>query len=486
MSASRTGDRPDYVPKGFAGKCKVFPPDDTLLIGYQRRWVLDKSLLKIMEKARRVGVSYATAYERVRNHADETTTLDSWVSSRDEPTARLFVRDCKLFSSILKAGADDMGMQVVDEKGSTAHVLSFANATRINSVASNPDVFAGKGGDVFLDEFALRADPRGVYAISSPTIDWGGRLAIVSTHRGSANYFNELIGDIVHKGNPMGFSHHKVTLESALAEGLLYKLQTKFRAGDPRLDMDEADYWNYQRARSADEETFLQEYCCVPGDDASAFLSYDLIAACEYPAGERWELTLKQLSELQSPLFLGGDIGRDHDLTVFWLTAKAGDVHFTRHLIELKATPFAEQEARLYDLLSLPNLRRCCIDETGIGRQLVERAQQRFGKYKVEGVTFTGPVKEELAYPVRAAFEDRSVRIPNDANIRADLRAVKKETTASGNIRFTADRGKNGHADRFWALALALHAGKNPTAEFGYTPIPRERREPGRNRRTVL
>jgi phage FluMu gp28-like protein len=69
-------------------------------------------------------------------------------------------------------------------------------------------------------------------------------------------------------------------------------------------------------------------------------------------------------------------------------------------------------------------------------------------------------VKEELAYPVRAAFEDRSLRIPSDPFIRSDLRAVKKETTSAGNIRFTADRGKNGHADRFWAKALATHAGK--------------------------
>ena len=34
--------------------------------------------------------------------------------------------------------------------------------------------------------------------------------------------------------------------------------------------------------------------------------------------------------------------------------------------------------------------------------------------------------------------------------------------TAAGNIRFSADRSENGHSDRFWALALALHAkGRN-------------------------
>ena len=40
----------------------------------------------------------------------------------------------------------------------------------------------------------------------------------------------------------------------------------------------------------------------------------------------------------------------------------------------------------------------------------------------------------------------------------------KKETTAAGNLRFTADRGRSGHSDRFWALALARHAaGKTQT-----------------------
>jgi hypothetical protein len=41
---------------------------------------------------------------------------------------------------------------------------------------------------------------------------------------------------------------------------------------------------------------------------------------------------------------------------------------------------------------------------------------------------------------------------------------VKKEMVA-GNIRFAADRGKNGHADRFWARALAQLAGKTPATQ---------------------
>jgi phage FluMu gp28-like protein len=41
---------------------------------------------------------------------------------------------------------------------------------------------------------------------------------------------------------------------------------------------------------------------------------------------------------------------------------------------------------------------------------------------------------------------------------------MRKEATASGNIRFTGERTVHGHADRFWALALALHAAQQTTA----------------------
>lgn len=441
------------------GKAKNIPKD-ALLLPYQVKWVNDRSRLKLAEKSRQIGWTWATAYGLVRRKALKDAQLDAWISSRDDIQARLFLEDCKSFASILQTGAEDLGERAVDSDGHSAYVLKMANSLRLHSMSSNPDAQAGKRGDRVLDEFGLHPDPRKLYAIAYPGITWGGSLEIFSTHRGSANFFNDLVQEIRHKGNPKGFSLHRVTLQDALDQGFLYKLQQKLPPDDERQGMDEGEYFDFIRAGAPDEESFLQEYMCVPSDDASAFLSYDLIAGCEYPAGERWARSVEELAELDGDLYLGGDIGRDHDLTSFWVNERVAGVHLTRYRVDLHATPFNEQERVLYALLELPNLRRACIDNTGIGRQFVERAQQRFGAWRVEAVNFTGPVKEELAYPLKAAFEDRSVRIPNDNKVRADLRAIKKETTAAGNVRFAADRGKNGHADRFWALALALHAGK--------------------------
>lgn len=449
------------------------------MLAYQDRWIKDRAIMKLMEKSRRVGISYGSSYEDVRYHAQADSRLQTWVSSRDELTARQYVRDCIGFGKVLHLAALQCGETVLmDDAGKvhTAQTIPFPNGTVLNSLSSNPDAFAGRGGRVKLDEFALRKDPGLVYEIAGPTIDWGGSLAIISTHRGSGNYFNTLIREIKEKGNPKRFSHHRVTLQDALDQCFLWKLQTKLKEGDPRLDMDEAEYFDYQKSRARDPESFLQEYMCVPADDAAAFLEYALIDACCYKEGEAWEYSLEQAGKCGNPLYAGIDIGRHHDLTSLIIVEKISGVHFIRKRIDLKAMMFSTQESVLYPWIEV--CRRTCIDRTGLGMQFAERAAQRFGTFKVEGVNFSGAVKEDLAFPVRSAFEDKAIRIPfaDDALI-ADLRKIRKETTAAGNIRFVADSDDDGHADRFWSLALALHAGKNPAATGGYQALDSMRPE---------
>jgi phage FluMu gp28-like protein len=48
-----------------AGRAKVIPERPTLLLPYQARWVKDNARLKIAEKARQIGWSWATAYRLV-------------------------------------------------------------------------------------------------------------------------------------------------------------------------------------------------------------------------------------------------------------------------------------------------------------------------------------------------------------------------------------------------------------------------------------
>jgi phage FluMu gp28-like protein len=450
------------------GNAKVIPERDTLLLPYQAAWVKDTSRLKLAEKSRQIGWTWAEAYGLVTRKSLVSARLDAWATSRDEIQARLFLEDCKSFAALVNIAAKDFGEQVIDAEGNTAYVLALSNGLRIHSMSSNPDAQAGKRGDRAADEFALHKDPRKLYSIMYPGITWGGLLEIFSTHRGSGNFFNQLIREIREKGNPKGFSLHRVTLQDALEQGLLYKLQSKLPPGDERHEMDEAAYFDFIRAGCADEESFLQEYMCVPADDALAFVEWSLIDGCTYSQGEAWELSLTEAEGRD--LYAGLDIGRHHDLTSLTVLEKVGGICLVRKRIDLQGLKFSEQEEILYPWFRA--CKRTCIDATGLGMQFAERAAERFGKYRAEAITFTGPMKEELAYPVRAAFEDHTIRIPfEDDKLKADIRAIRKEVTKSGNVRFAADRGMNGHADRFWGLALAVHAAKRVAAPVGFQTV---------------
>ena len=457
----------------FKGNAQIIPANqEGIFLPFQANWIKDDSRLKLMEKSRQVGISWATAYAAVERTAAQGARHDQWVSSRDDLQARLFIEDCKMWAQIMNLAATDLGEVVIDDKTrQTAFVIEFASGRRIHSMSSNPDAQAGKRGGRVLDEFALHPDPRKLWSIAYPGITWGGSMELVSTHRGSHNFFNRLVREVRESGNPKNISLHRVTLQDALDQGFLFKLQQMLPAGDERQAMDEAKYFDFIRQGCADEESFQQEYMCNPADDDAAFLEYDLISAVEYAASTDWTRIGN------GRLFAGVDIGRKKDLTVLWVVEELGDVLYTRHVEGLQNMRKSEQEKILW-----PWLERCdrvCIDATGLGIGWADDAQDRFGAHRVEAVTFTQRSKEAMAYPVRGAMEDRTLRIPQDPKIRADLRQVTKQVTSAGNVRFTAERSPDGHADRFWALALAKQASSSPSAPIEYqSGGPRDSSQP--------
>jgi len=414
----------------------------------QRDWILDKSPLKIIQKSRQIGISHADNYHSVSVASRPGAKFDVIIVSRDEFQSKLSVENCRDWAELLHLGAKDLGEMVFDKaSNASAYVLQFANGRRIYCLSSNPNALAGKCGHVKLDEFALHPNQRLLYRVAKPVTTWGGTLSIISTHRGTSTLFNELIQDITQNGNPMGWSLHTVPIQKAVEEGLVERINQKSGRSESR----EA-FLARLEAECIDQEQWLQEYCCQPADESSAFITFEMLQACEANCLKDFNYLL----QCQNPLFLGMDTGRKHDLTVIDVGEQVGDVVWDRLRLELQNKTFAEQECELFRLLGLPRLRRACLDASGLGMQLAENARHRFG-WKVEPITFTAALKEEMAYKLRAAFEDKALRIDRDPKLRADLRGIKKEITASGNIRF-AGESEDSHCDRFWAKALRQQA----------------------------
>ena len=315
-------------------------------------------------------------------------------------------------------------------------------------------------------------------ATPSLSTTWGGQLAIISTHRGVDTVFNQILTGIKEKGNPMGFSHHRVTIFDAVQQGLVEKINSVRNAGlqtgSPFAESRE-QFLEKLRAECLDEESWLQEYGCTPADENSAFITYEMIHPCESPGCLKPFSYLTHVTDVTDEtdtraFYVGVDVARKHHLTVIDVGEKIGDVHWDRMRIELHDKAFSETEDELFAILQLPQVKRCCIDATGLGMQLAERAKERFG-HKVEPITFNSTIKEELAFALRTAFEDRVLRIDPDPKLRADLRGIKKLVTSAGNIRFLgeSDGGPHasGHCDRFWAKALRHHGATRKQARCG-------------------
>ncbi len=420
---------------------------------YQMKWLNDKSKIKIWEKSRRIGATYVQSFEDVQDCINKKVPA-VWFSSADESAAKEYIDYCEKWVKFFHAVAKSRGEQVIDsDKDIKAFVIEFKNGTKIHALSSNPKAFRSKGGKVVLDEFAFHNNPDELWKAARPCITWGYPLRILSTHNGQNCLYYKFIDQVV-KGK-LNWSHHKTPIQLAVDEGLVDKILQR------KTTREERDAWiQNEKDNCFDEYTWLQEYCCIAVDEACAFLPYDLISTCEL------DDILRPLSEIKNDMFIGMDVGRKKDLTVIWVLEKLENILYTRSVIELVKMPFHKQEEILSEVLSCKPFRRCCPDSTGIGMQLSENAQIKFGKYRVEPIMFTNRVKEELAYCLRTHFEDRTVFIPKQHEIREDLHSIRRITTTANNIRFDADRSDNGHADRFWALALALHAAGNGTGEI--------------------
>lgn len=422
------------------------PTTTAFFLPYQQRWLDDISPIKIWEKSRRIGATYVQSYEDVRDCITKTVPA-VWFSSADESAAKEYISYCEMWVKLFHVAAKSMGEVVIDsEKDIKALVIEFANGTKIHALSSNPKGFRSKGGKVVLDEFAHHNNPWELWKAAKPCVTWGFPLRVLSTHNGQNCLFFKFIQQVL-KGI-LKWARHKTPVQLAVKEGLVDKIFGR------KTSEEERQAWlDEQRANCFDEYTWLQEYCCEAVDEACAFLPYDLIATCEY--GD----LLKSLDEITNDLYVGMDIGRKKDLTVIWLLEVFEKTKYTRKVKILEKTPFHIQEEILSSILIHPKMRRCCIDATGLGMQLAESAQRKFGKYRVEAITFTNKIKEALAYNVRTNFEDKSIYVPAEQEIREDLHSVRRQTTDAGNIRFDVEKSDaSGHADRFWALALALYA----------------------------
>lgn len=423
---------------------------------YQKRWLADEALIKFAEKGRREGFTYVQSYEDVRDcttgkYFRKNRPLKVWFTSADLSAAKEYIDYCKEWANFFNEVAKDIGEVIIDaEKDIKAYCLVFTNGAKIFALSSNPSQFRSKGGKVVIDEFAFHKNQKGLWkaAFASAKM-WGYPIRVISTHNGQQSHFYKIIEAI--KNKKLNYSLHTVPIQLAVAEGLADKIKCKKLTKKER-----ADFLEEMRADAGDELTWQEEFCCIAVDEATAFLTYEMINNCKEKEVKKDFSELEKLNDL----YLGYDVARKNHLSVITILEKINNVKYLRYQVEMRNVKFRDQKTCLYSFLKLKNLRRACIDRTGIGANIAEDAQLDFGKTKVEDVNFSNASKEEMATLLYIALEDRNLKIDINTSqeVIEDWHSIKKITTKANNTRLDTDDSDGRHADNFWSTALANYA----------------------------
>lgn len=437
--------------------------DLDLFMAHQLRWLADHSPLKLCEKGRRTGITFAQAWDDTLTAASSPAAGgDNCFYIGDSKEKGLeYVGYVKHFSRCIGETLREFVEYFFSDKrvdGTTRYITAyrarFVSGFAVSALSSRPANIRGLQGSVTIDEAAFHADVRATLAAVNALLIWGGKIRIISTHNGVRNPFNLLVEEARAGRSP--FKLHRYSFADAVANGLYERVC--FKRGIAATAEGQAEWKELILASyGSDEEARQEELFVQPSQNAGAWLPFDLILACEDDQAGKPELYQG------GPCLIGNDIARRGDLWVAWVWEIVGDILWTREIVALKNTSFALQDAELDRLMSRYRA-RLAMDQTGMGEKPVEDAMRRYPG-RVEGVILTGQVRLNIATIAKQGFEDRKLRIPDgDATLRADLHKLKRVTGETGHPRLVADRDAQGHADRAWAAFLGIALGDSGSA----------------------
>jgi len=462
---------------------------------YQQAWAADESPVKVCEKSRRVGLSWAEAGDDALLAAAQQG-MDVWYIGYNKDMALEFIEDAGEWSHYYNLAVSEIEDFVFkadnEDKGIQSFRIRFASGFKVTALSSRPSNLRGKQGKIVIDEAAFHEDLRGLLKAAMAMLMWGGRVVIISTHNGDDHPFNELINDIRATKKP--YSLHRITLDDALRQGLYQRICLRL---GKEWSKDKEIVWREELVNfygdASEEELF-----CVPSQGGGAYLTRNMIEGCMSddipilrwePPGkgfvdwpdikrkaevEQWckENLAPLLDKMQGqnlPTWFGEDFGREVDLTVIWpIQRDSGLAYKTPFILELKNCPFKQQEQILFYFISgLPRFDGGALDKGGNGAYLAERARQKFGADRIDEVSFSQNWNLENMPPMKACFEDKTISIPKDSDILDDYRAIKRikgVPKIPRDERTVSKRGGKRHGDAAIAGCLAIFAARNMEA----------------------
>jgi phage FluMu gp28-like protein len=427
------------------------------LTDYQVQLMRDTSKFRAVEKSRGVGFSFACAAEALaKAHLQKDFTAVMVSMNLHEAIEKIRYANLLYESMPLKFRK----RKVVDNRTS---IELEDSSTRFRSrILSHPckDPRGRHNASVYLDEFAhYGAKQQAIYVASVPVVSRGdGQLTIGSTPLRVGDLFHGIMRQESRK-YPM-FTRQSVPwwacpdfctdVTRSRIEAPSMETAARVAAfGKPTLQ---------DIAQTMEESDFQQEYELAYNDESQTFFPYDLIFSCCVDDMETAKTIDDLFTRTTGDLFMGFDVGRTRNASELVVLERRGKRLAYAMGKSFERSSFQEQEAFLREILrASPRVQRLCVDRHGIGMNLAENLHTEF-RSRVEGLALIGQVKESLAVGMKIAFENEAVAIPRDRELTAQVHSIKKSATDAGYARFDTEKNEKHHSDKFWSLALAIHA----------------------------
>lgn len=471
---------------------------DQVLLPYQQRWVQDTAPVKVIEKSRRIGLSYAEAADSVLYAASSKGANVYYISYNKEMTQG-FIQDCASWAKAYHHAASHVEESVIEaeDKQILSYTIKFDSGHVIQAFTSNPRNLRSKGrpGErLIIDEAAFVDDIEELLKAAMAMTIWGGQIRIISTHNGEDNPFNTLINDI--RAGRYDYSLHRVTLDDALQDGLYQRIC--FVTGQ-QWSCEAEMSWRQQLITrykpNEDEELF-----CIPAMGGGSYLNRALIEACMAEAPVVQYMGTREFNQLNEPLrarimqdwiddelaplfkalpaelrhALGMDFARSGDMSsIAPITIESNLHHRVPFLVEMHNVPFKQQEQVLFAIgEALPRLSGVAVDSRGNGSYIGEAAHDKWGSI-VDRVMPTENWYREHMPRYKARFEDGTITIPRHDDVLEDHRAIKLVRGVARLPEAKTDKQGQRHGDSAMAILLGNVAATQDAWTADYIAVPR-------------
>ena len=396
-----------------------------LALPYQKKVILDKSKVKVLNFSRQIGKSWTAAYLATQKCLMKQNGLVIYLST-GQRAADESLKTCKKFGDAIKVLSD--GKITYD---STASCITYSNGSRIMTLPGKPESCRGWTVDLLVcDEMAFWQQPDECWQAIVPALlnkIAGGdkEIIICSTPLGK----NSLFFDLCQRAKVENdWKYFEVSIHDAIKDGLNVDLEQLHKL-------------------IPDPTQFAIEFECSFADSSNEFISSNLLQF--YVDDVKFE-----------DYFIGVDWARSGDGTAITVLGRTKESKiYLLDLCTLHNVEYEKQINLVKEIFRKYNPKAMYGDAGGLGSPIMEELNKKVST-RIKPFNFTSINKTDAYEYFRKQIFDRNMFFKENfrTQIVSDLSLIQQIISENGKLSYVSRRANGSHGDIVSSIVLGLQA----------------------------